>query len=721
MRSVDLIICGAGRGPEATAEATESRGELIELDTATTAAHHQSISGDSAPGAGSMSEAEKVVKAGGDSKVIKSELLEYMEGVEEEEEEVFANGQDVDELLNSEEGGPQDTQGPGSQAHSASGGGPARVLSLGTAYGTVRAARRAASCWRQLNPAPARVESVSTGTFTSEGDERILHANVEHNLRLRVSRTLSFDPLSGKCNTCLGGGHAALSAVGGGPIVLVTTDQSFPPVLPAKSDTGKECVRICRTEDGSLQEAIHTLADAIGRHKLTPGSIILLGSMAHLSAVGTAQYTTDWVRSRWWIRERFGEHILVLPLTPVLLGGAKGHSTVRSIIETLSWFNSLNATETVLMKGINSMVLGTQFSGARGRCWANDRQCLRVPAGIDSKATITMVSEGWGSRPDAVPPLSPAAELEIIHSLLRNLEDAFTLNLDCNPLMDRCLSSIREKAKLKKLCVACAVVGGSHARRLADAIEETGAVSTVHRLCVPGWRVTRTNVDKVVRELGTLSPRPDRVIFQGLDNSVYYCLGEDGTLSLPRKDNTDGSYHIEGELRVASKEQVLALMRLAHPILTAVEGADTTLVTCLPRWSHPDNPCCDKEGHVVGRGEALQSKVLSDLVSVKKEVRSYIFKERIKKCFVMDPMPFWEAGPDPVHVALEAYRKIARTIVCNETEEAEERGGDVSVAKRVRVVSCAEGRAPERRDGGAARGRGRGWGGGRGRGRRGSW
>ena len=191
-------------------------------------------------------------------------------------------------------------------------------LNLGGAYNTVRAARKAASNLRQLNPDSSSSENSKAFSFAN-GDERTLHCHIEHNLRDRLSKCFSFDPQARKCDTCPSGGHAALKAAKGGPVAIVGADQAFPACLPETD--GNECVRITRVEDGSLQEIVHALADAIGGTALVKGTVFLIGSLSHLSTVGTGQYITDWVRTRHWLRTRFGEHCMVLPLLPVLVQG----------------------------------------------------------------------------------------------------------------------------------------------------------------------------------------------------------------------------------------------------------------------------------------------------------------------------------------------------------------------------------------------------------------
>ena len=165
---------------------------------------------------------------------------------------------------------------------------------------------------------------------------------------------------------------------------------------------GNECVRIIRVEDGSLQEIVHALADAIGGAALVKGTVFLIGSLSHLSTVGTGQYITDWVRTRHWLRSRFGEHCMVLPLLPVLVQGG-GMSTVRSVIETLHSFAALNATEAVLMKGIFHNFINTHLPRMMGQGWADGCQVLRVPG---HQGFCLVGVRRMGGEAQCLPPLS---------------------------------------------------------------------------------------------------------------------------------------------------------------------------------------------------------------------------------------------------------------------------------------------------------------------------
>ena len=103
---------------------------------------------------------------------------------------------------------------------------------LGRGYNAVKAARRAASCLRQLNPNSVKNESVGHGSFTVSGDARVLRTKVVCNINSRIALTSSFDTDTGRCVTCAGSGHNALADTDGGPVAIVVADQAFPACLP---------------------------------------------------------------------------------------------------------------------------------------------------------------------------------------------------------------------------------------------------------------------------------------------------------------------------------------------------------------------------------------------------------------------------------------------------------------------------------------------------------
>jgi hypothetical protein len=572
---------------------------------------------------------------------------------------------------------------------------------LGQSYRTIRAARNTASCLRQLNPnpLPGNVELVNTGTLYTEGDDRIRLTHIEHDLRNRNSKTFSFDPVAGVCGSCLAGRHAAWTGSGGAAICVAVSDQNFPACLPART-AGKECVRVIRLEEASLQDLTHALVDALGKNRLPKNSVILLGSLSHLAKTGTEHYLNDWVRSRWWIRERLGEDICVLPLVPIWCEGIHSRFLVRSLVESLTWFTTLNATEAVLMKDLFTHILGTHLSAPREVGWMAGRLCFRLPAGLDTRAILPVVSDGWDSWPESVPPVSMAAEKEIVSMLLAKLEEAFGPNLDLDPCLARNVADIKEQRAADNAAKWMMVVGNSHAAKTTRALQNMGA--QVELATSKGWKVSADSVSAAMAKLAAADPAPDLIVYQFLDNNIYFVAKEDGSLSLPAKGK-DGRYHVQGELAVATRGQVEHILKIVKPLLQVCVTVQKVLILPLPRYCYPDLRCCEKNSHMINSGPDLEAQIKTGLGIVKKTVRSYLFKERIGNVKLIDP---YVAVPnldrdlfaDPVHLLQEGYEGLAAGVLSVLTgEDGGDKGADplsssTAGNKRIRILSMGSGR-----------------------------
>ena len=192
-------------------------------------------------------------------------------------------------------------------------------------------------------------------------------------------------------------------------------------------------------------------------------------------------------------------------------------------------------------------------------------------------------------------------------------------------------------------------------------------------------------------------------------------------LTLPVKSLLDGKYHLTGELRVANKEQICNLMKMLGPICRAVPGADIILVTPIHRYMYV--PCCSKH---CDRTEAETAKIKSDMLAIKRNIRSILYMEKISSVKFVDPLSVCCADvpssySDHVHLIPQEYEKLTDAVMdCVAGEPMATNSGESAgqpTAKRPRLMSGAV-------NAGAGRGRGRGgWRGGKrggryGRGRR---
>jgi hypothetical protein len=91
---------------------------------------------------------------------------------------------------------------------------------------------------------------------------------------------------------------------------------------------------------------------------------------------------------------------------------------------------------------------------------------------------------------------------------------------------------------------------------------------------------------------------PDLVILFLMDNSTYYSRGEDGSCNLPKKDS-DGKFHIEGELIICGRETQEAHFAALRPLLEAVGKKKCLWVSPMPRYQLKS--CCDNPLHITNR------------------------------------------------------------------------------------------------------------------------
>ncbi len=107
----------------------------------------------------------------------------------------------------------------------------------------------------------------------------------QHRMDEGSNITLSFNPANMKCSGCLvRGEHSVVGAEDRRSVVLVASDQNFPPVLFSKDN--EACVGILRIEYGTAKELGLAVADMLYGISLPAGSVILVGSTSDPSRQG---------------------------------------------------------------------------------------------------------------------------------------------------------------------------------------------------------------------------------------------------------------------------------------------------------------------------------------------------------------------------------------------------------------------------------------------------
>jgi hypothetical protein len=127
----------------------------------------------------------------------------------------------------------------------------------------------------------------------------------------------------------------------GSPILIILSDQNFPPILPAKEGN---CAIIVRVEDGLLSDLENILLERFNEYlpphgQLVPGSVILIGSLAHLQARGLADYATGLASTIENILASAVDGVRVLPQVNVPLNRVENAAVVRGMMDLDGWLS----------------------------------------------------------------------------------------------------------------------------------------------------------------------------------------------------------------------------------------------------------------------------------------------------------------------------------------------------------------------------------------------
>jgi hypothetical protein len=88
---------------------------------------------------------------------------------------------------------------------------------------------------------------------------------------------------------------------------VVIADQNFPAILPVSSVD--QCIKVLRIENGSVPALVEYLLGFVGNRRMPPGSIIMIGSVAHLADVGISAYISDIIEATTQLRSALGREV----------------------------------------------------------------------------------------------------------------------------------------------------------------------------------------------------------------------------------------------------------------------------------------------------------------------------------------------------------------------------------------------------------------------------
>jgi hypothetical protein len=506
-------------------------------------------------------------------------------------------------------------------------------------YKPVQSIRAGCQNPMKLNPRMKYNRGESTG-FLIAGDERVLRNSNMCSMELKRNTSASFNPVTGKCNTCLNGTHEAWSSRSGGPIALSLSDQHFPPNIPA--DDAGECIRVLRVEDGSVTELADELLRIVPPGGLPGGSIILFGSLSQLAVDSVEKYAADWARNRNWIKDRMGE-VIIVPFLPLSAMGVEDRVVVRSLIDLAAWYDTLQEAELRLLrntrKGWEDAYLGKK---SRGAGWADYRLNMSLPASLYQGAgTMPFTTGSWGDRPTGIVALSEAGERYWIGKMVCELNREVGLGLATAWSVGRTMSAVRRQVESVEIG-RIVTIGASNAASTAAALGKRGIRHL--SLVWPGRTITKDTVEMVMQEARTAREPGDIMLVQWLENSIFFILNEEtGCMDLPTRDEDEGIFHIKGKVTVSKDVQLQMLLSKLEPLLGEDPEQLKVFVCPLVRFLED---CCEEHSRSEDTKREDAARQLKELYHLRRAVKAWLITRKLKNVLLVDPLSCLGASKD---------------------------------------------------------------------------
>jgi hypothetical protein len=500
------------------------------------------------------------------------------------------------------------------------------------------------------------------GSFMSNSDGRILRTHFEVNLGQRRVISYSFDPSTMECR-CRSGHSSRKIASGRGEKktvreAIILADQAYPAALP--SATEKLCVNIIRIEHGMLHELGDVLENVLRGRYLEAGSLIMLFSATNLATAGVVGYCADLIGVIERLRRSIGEHVVFTPAPHMFAGGCNSGETVRAAIEVGAWSIHVFGKELCHMKKSFEAANDIVASSGHGGIFPDYLNRYRLPT-ADRRYT-TWVSGGMTELPKMVHPLNAGNEEILVSSIINEIRSGLAIDLDPTPSLERGVGQCSAAAAAG----GTLVVGSSNAKRLHKAMLEAGWSAEL--IYEANFRISKQSVSNLADRVkdSVRAKRPDIIVLQVLDSTVYYSLSEEGLKEPLTK--IDARFHAAGDLVLADKHAFAKILAMCKPLLEAAGDCKVVVIGPLPRYV--TGGCCSTAEHMPNRANPrFLESLLADLSILNKSLKDFLFSENFRGARAMDPwvgirdLPatsLW--GPDPVHVRQEHFAPLVEGV-----------------------------------------------------------
>jgi hypothetical protein len=506
---------------------------------------------------------------------------------------------------------------------------------------------------------PKRME----GGFDA-GDTRIKQTTMRYRMDTHANITASFNPADMICRGCKNRGpHSVIGGEDQHPVVIVVTDQNFPPVMFSEDEGA--CIGVVRVEFGSIREIGFIIGDLLDGVRLPDGSVILVSSVSDLDRQGVIGYAEELARTIRIVKEKLGGRVQVSAIPPILIAGINSFKLLRDILEVEFWIERLEGGDGMMLGRMREKMIQKIGERGVGRRRSPEEHQHTLPKGVGVWDKIRIRSVGWPNMPERMEPLTEEDEGELIDMLVRELKMNYGVRVSekLDHGRDRTVRSGVDEY---------VVIGASNADRLGDTLISMG--KAVVKITKGGWRPTKKGVDEMLEQMGDKISKHAVVVFYGLDNAVFYEENEDGDRMLPKADS-DGTYHVKGRVEVASAKQVKNLMHNCGALMKKVK--ENKKMVLAPGVRYYRCSCCDNLEHCINLGRGgYRRGMLNDLLEIKEAIGNQCREDGHTLYKVASPgeliglkasMEEEEVekllGKDPVHMTKEGYWTLAENLV----------------------------------------------------------
>jgi hypothetical protein len=397
--------------------------------------------------------------------------------------------------------------------------------------------------------------------------------------------------------------------------------------------------------------------------------VILVGSANQLLREGLEGYVGSLLDTMDRLSVGIRSGCKILPAPIILLDGCGEEQLIKNIIDLHAWIRLSGVdSEGVLNDTMGVIEHNIRSSKRDTITWSPVN--MKLPLTLPSRKK-TSVHVPATNLPKGVDPVPVHIETLIIHTLNSSLNEQLGTDLDCNP------SLTREEANSTNECFKFVLIGGPHAEAAARVLNELGHDCKL--LNMPHYRASAVYSGKILDGLAELTIDEETIVVaQVFDSGIFWVRTEEGGLIPPCK-RADGSYHIDGELEVVSRDMQYDCFKHLVSELSQHKRNKLILMAPLPRYL--EEGCCGDADHVSNRQRPDYKKKQEEAIfAARQNLKNFAFRQGLRECVTVSTWGkvrhldvIWNG---PTALTETGYLKVAEAILVAASEVKKKRRTD---------------------------------------------